>query len=168
VPPGLSADLPAGSSVVSESALASGLLNNPLSDVPQQAMLGIALAALLLACTGFCVSIAAGVQQRRPENALLAALVLPAATARTSGSAARAPSSTLAIRGSANSAVSTSVSVEGRRPGKRACSPSAPLAMAASSRVLIRLPLWPRARLATGVDRKVGWAFSQVEAPLVE
>jgi hypothetical protein len=40
--------------------------------------------------------------------------------------------------------------------------------MAASSRVLIRLPLWPRARLAAGVDRKVGWAFSQVEAPLVE
>jgi hypothetical protein len=82
VPPGLSADLPAGSSVVSESALASGLLNNPLSDVPQQAMLGIALAALLLACTGFCVSIAAGVQQRRPENALLAALgVTPRAAA---------------------------------------------------------------------------------------
>ena len=86
---------------------------------------------------------------------------------RTSGRAARALSSTLAIRGSANSAVSTSVSVVARWPaGPR--SPLAPLAIAASSRVLIRLPLWPRARLATGVDRKVGWAFSQVEAPLVE
>jgi hypothetical protein len=82
VPPRLLAGLPSGSSISSESALASGLLNNPLSDVPQQALLGIAIAALLLACTGFCVSIAAGVQQRRAENALLAALgVTPRAAA---------------------------------------------------------------------------------------
>jgi ABC-type antimicrobial peptide transport system permease subunit len=82
VPPGLAASLPAGSSVVSETALASSLLNNPLSDVPQQAILGVAVAALLLACTGFCVSIAAGARQRRAENALLAALgVTPRAAA---------------------------------------------------------------------------------------
>ena len=41
-------------------------------------------------------------------------------------------------------------------------------AMAASSRVLIRLPLWPSARLADAVERNVGCAFSQTEAPVVE
>ena len=82
VPPGLAASLPAGSAVVSQTALANGLLTNQLSEVPQQALLGVAVAALLLACTGFCVSIAAGVQQRRAENALLAALgVTPRAAA---------------------------------------------------------------------------------------
>ena len=40
--------------------------------------------------------------------------------------------------------------------------------MAASSRVLIRFPLWPSARLAAGVDRNVGCAFSHTDAPLVE
>jgi hypothetical protein len=73
-PPGLSASLPSGSAITSETALTDALVNNPLSDVPQQALLGVAVAALLLACTGFCVSIAAGVRQRRAENALLAAL----------------------------------------------------------------------------------------------
>ena len=34
--------------------------------------------------------------------------------------------------------------------------------------MLIRLPLWPSARLADGVARNVGWAFSQTEEPLVE
>jgi FtsX-like permease family len=76
VPPGLAGALPAGSTITSEPALASALLNNPLSDVPQQALAGIAIAALALASTGFCVSIAAGVRQRRGENALLAALGL--------------------------------------------------------------------------------------------
>jgi hypothetical protein len=33
---------------------------------------------------------------------------------------------------------------------------------------LIKLPLWPRARLAVGVDRNVGCAFSHTEEPLVE
>jgi ABC-type antimicrobial peptide transport system permease subunit len=43
----------------------------------------VALAAVVLAITGFCVSIAAGVRQRRAENALLAALgVPPGAAAR--------------------------------------------------------------------------------------
>ena len=45
--------------------------------MPQQALLAVALAAAVLAITGFCVSIAAGVRQRRAENALLAALGVP-------------------------------------------------------------------------------------------
>ena len=57
--------------------VAAGLLGNPLSTVPQQALLAVALAAAVLAITGFCVSIAAGVRQRRAENALLAALGVP-------------------------------------------------------------------------------------------
>jgi hypothetical protein len=82
LPPGLDASLPALSTVVSQHALATSLLGNALSDVPQQALLGVAIAALLLACTGFCVSIAAGVRQRRAETALLAALgVTPRAAA---------------------------------------------------------------------------------------
>ena len=74
VPPGLGASLPPGSAVTSEAGVAAGLLGNPLSTVPQQALLAVALAAAVLAITGFCVSIAAGVRQRRAENALLAAL----------------------------------------------------------------------------------------------
>jgi FtsX-like permease family protein len=82
LPPGLAAALPGGSGVTSESALASGLIHDQLSDVPQQALLGVAVAALLLAITGFYVSIAAGIRQRRAENALLAALgVAPRAAA---------------------------------------------------------------------------------------
>ncbi len=82
LPPGLAAGLPSGSAVISAKNLAHALLNDPLSDVPQQALLGVAIAALLLASTGFCVSIAAGVRQRRAENALLAALgVMPRAAA---------------------------------------------------------------------------------------
>jgi hypothetical protein len=76
VPPDLTARLPGGATLISMTALAGALLNDPLSDVPQQALVGIAIAALLLASTGFCVSIAAGVRQRRAENALLAALGL--------------------------------------------------------------------------------------------
>jgi ABC-type antimicrobial peptide transport system permease subunit len=73
-PPGLAASLPPGSAVTSSAALAAALVSNPLSVVPQQALLAVAAAAALLAITGFCVSIAAGVRQRRAENALLAAL----------------------------------------------------------------------------------------------
>ena len=40
---------------------------------------------------------------------------------------------------------------------------------AASSAVFTRLPLWHSARpVPASVVRKVGWAFSQVEAPVVE
>jgi hypothetical protein len=77
VPPGLAATLPPGSDVTSADGVASGLLSNPLSTVPQQALLAVALAAAVLAITGFCVSIAAGVRLRRAENALLAALGVP-------------------------------------------------------------------------------------------
>jgi hypothetical protein len=82
-PRGLGASLPGGSVIISQAALTASLLDNPLSGIPRQAMLGIALAALLLACTGFCVSIATGVRQRRGENALLAALGVAPRTAAT-------------------------------------------------------------------------------------
>ena len=82
VPPGLAATLPPGSAVTSAAGVASGLLGDPLSTVPQQALLAVAIAAAALAITGFCVSIAAGVRLRRAENALLAALgVAPRAAA---------------------------------------------------------------------------------------
>ena len=48
--------------------MAAGLLSDPLSTVPQQALLAVAIAAAVLAITGFCVSIAAGVRQRRAET----------------------------------------------------------------------------------------------------
>ena len=38
----------------------------------------------------------------------------------------------------------------------------------ANSRVLIRFPLWPSARLTVPVERNVGWALAQTEAPVVE
>jgi hypothetical protein len=69
--------LPPGSAVTSSAGIAAGLLADPLSTVPQQALLAVAIAAAVLAITGFCVSIAAGVRQRRAENALLAALGVP-------------------------------------------------------------------------------------------
>ena len=82
-PFGLAARLPAGSTVTTAAGLAAGLANDPVSAVPRHALLVVALAAGLLAITGFCVSIAAGVRQRRAENALLAALgVPPGAAAR--------------------------------------------------------------------------------------
>jgi hypothetical protein len=76
-PAGLAGDLPPGSAVTTAAGLAAGLLSDPLSTVPQQALLVVAIAAAVLAITGFCVSIAAGVRQRRAENALLAALGVP-------------------------------------------------------------------------------------------
>jgi len=76
-PTGLAADLPPGSDITTAAGVASGLLSDPLSTVPQQALLVVAIAAAALAITGFCVSIAAGVGQRRAENALLAALGVP-------------------------------------------------------------------------------------------
>jgi FtsX-like permease family len=69
--------LPPGSAVISASGIEAGLLGDPLSTVPQQALLAVAIAAAVLAITGFCVSIAAGVRQRRAESALLAALGVP-------------------------------------------------------------------------------------------
>jgi predicted lysophospholipase L1 biosynthesis ABC-type transport system permease subunit len=77
VPQALTAALPPGSYVTSRAAVATVTANDPLSVAPQQALLAVAAAAALLAITGFLVSIAANVRQRRAENALLAALGVP-------------------------------------------------------------------------------------------
>ena len=37
-----------------------------------------------------------------------------------------------------------------------------------SSRVLVRLPLWVSARVDPATGPSIGWAFSQVVAPVVE
>jgi hypothetical protein len=82
VPRGLPAVLPPGAAVTSAAGVASRLLDDPLSIVPQQGLLAVAVAAAVLAIAGFCVGIAAGLRQRRAENALLAALgVTPRAAA---------------------------------------------------------------------------------------
>ena len=60
--------------MTSEAAVQAATASDPLSAAPQQALLAVAAAAALLAVTGFLVSIAANVRQRRTENALLAAL----------------------------------------------------------------------------------------------
>jgi ABC-type antimicrobial peptide transport system permease subunit len=74
IPPGLSGALPPGSAVTGAAEATAELTGDPLSAAPQQALLALAAAAALLAITGFWVSIAANVRQRRAENALLAAL----------------------------------------------------------------------------------------------
>ncbi len=74
VPPGLSSALPPGSAITGAAEATTALTGNPLSAAPQQALLALAAAAALLAITGFWVSIAANLRQRRGENALLAAL----------------------------------------------------------------------------------------------
>ena len=73
-PAGLASSLPPGSAVTSRTALAAATTGDPLSAAPQLALLAMAAAAVLLAVTGFWVSIAANIRQRRAENALLAAL----------------------------------------------------------------------------------------------
>jgi hypothetical protein len=74
VPPRLPGVLPPGSAVTSAAGLAAGLAADPMSAVPQQALLAIAIAAAVLGISGCCVAIAADVRQRRTESALLAAL----------------------------------------------------------------------------------------------
>ncbi|MFZ0752994.1 MAG: FtsX-like permease family protein, partial [Trebonia sp.] len=74
VPPALTASVPAGTDVTSAAGLATAVTSDPLSAAPQLALLAMAAAAALLATTGFWVSIAADVRQRRTEAALLAAL----------------------------------------------------------------------------------------------
>jgi ABC-type antimicrobial peptide transport system permease subunit len=74
IPPGLAGALPPGSAVTGAAEATAELTGDPLSAAPQQALLALAAAAALLAITGFWVSIAANVRQRRAENALLAAL----------------------------------------------------------------------------------------------
>ena len=83
VPPRLPGILPPGSAVTSAAGLAAGLAADPVTAVPQQALLAIAIAAAVLAITGCCVAIAVGIRQRRAESALLAALgVTPSGAAR--------------------------------------------------------------------------------------
>ena len=83
VPPRLPGILPPGSAVTSAAGLAAGLAADPVTAVPQQALLAIAIAAAVLAITGCCVAIAVGIRQRRAESALLAALgVTPGGAAR--------------------------------------------------------------------------------------
>jgi hypothetical protein len=74
LPASLAPALPPGATITSSAALAAAAVADPLSAVPQQALLAMAAAAALLAISGFWVSIAANVRQRRAENALLAAL----------------------------------------------------------------------------------------------
>jgi len=83
VPPRLPGALPPGSAVTSAAGLAAGLAANPMTAVPQQALLAIAIAAVVLAIAGCCVAIAVGIRQRKAESALLAALgVDPGGAAR--------------------------------------------------------------------------------------
>jgi hypothetical protein len=74
VPAALTRALPPSATIISRAALAAAAVADPLSAAPQQALLAMAVAAALLAISGFGVSIAATVRQRRGENALLAAL----------------------------------------------------------------------------------------------
>jgi len=78
VPPGVmasvAASVPAGTAIVSAAQLAATTTGDALSAAPQLALLAMGVAAAFLAVTGFWVSIAADVRQRRGESALLAAL----------------------------------------------------------------------------------------------
>jgi hypothetical protein len=74
IPASLTRAPPPAATITSSAALAAAAVADPLSAAPQQALLAVAAAAALLAISGFWVSIAANVRQRRAENALLAAL----------------------------------------------------------------------------------------------
>jgi hypothetical protein len=74
LPAGLTASLPKGSAVTVPGRLAAGLLGDPLSAAPQQALLAIAVAAAVLGAAGCSVGIATSMRERRAQNALLSAL----------------------------------------------------------------------------------------------
>ncbi len=74
LPAGLTARLPKGSVITVPGRLAAGLLGDPLSAAPQQALLAIAVAAAVLGAAGCSVGIAASMRERRSQNALLSAL----------------------------------------------------------------------------------------------
>jgi hypothetical protein len=74
IPPALASGVPAGTDITSAAGLARTTTGDPLSAAPQMALLAMAASAALLAVTGFWVSIAADVRERRAEAALLAAL----------------------------------------------------------------------------------------------
>jgi hypothetical protein len=78
-PPGL----PAGATITDRARLAAALLADPLSVVPQQALIALAFAAALLAAAGFAVSVIADAAASSNRAALLAALGMsPAQQAR--------------------------------------------------------------------------------------
>ncbi|MGI9005983.1 MAG: FtsX-like permease family protein [Streptosporangiaceae bacterium] len=66
--------VPAGTTFISRNRLVSAQLSDPLSVIPQQAVLAVAIAAALLAILGFSVSVAGSVHERRSQAALLSAL----------------------------------------------------------------------------------------------
>jgi hypothetical protein len=72
--PGVPPGLPAGASVTSRARVARALLADPLSVVPQQALLALAFAAALLAAAGFAVSVIADAAASSTRAALLSAL----------------------------------------------------------------------------------------------
>jgi len=72
--PGSPPRLPAGATAATWAGTAAVLLGDPLPNVPQLALLVIALAAALLATIGFVVCVVAAVTERRLQDALLAAL----------------------------------------------------------------------------------------------
>jgi hypothetical protein len=81
--PAVPARLPPAASATRLAPVTAALLANPVSDVPQQALLAIAIAAALLAAVGFAVSILSDAAQNGARAALLAALGMsPAQQAR--------------------------------------------------------------------------------------
>jgi len=66
--------LPPGATAATSAGAAAALLGDPLPNVPQLALLVIALAAALLAVIGFVVCVVTAVTERRLQDALLAAL----------------------------------------------------------------------------------------------
>lgn len=73
----------AGIQVVSRARLLAAQESDPLAEIPQLAVLLLAIAAAALAVVGFGIAIAAAIGERRPQSALLAALgVDPGAQAR--------------------------------------------------------------------------------------
>jgi FtsX-like permease family protein len=71
---GLPPGLPHGASVVSLDRVAAALLSDPLPNVPQLALVVIAVAAAVLAVIGLVVCVVAATTERRLQDALLAAL----------------------------------------------------------------------------------------------
>jgi hypothetical protein len=66
--------LPPHTAITDRARLATALLGDPMSAIPQQAIQATAIAAALLAVLGFSVSVVGSVRERRSQAALLAAL----------------------------------------------------------------------------------------------
>jgi hypothetical protein len=66
--------LPRGATATDSASQAAATLQNPISAVPQQAVLAIVAAAALLAVLGFAVSVTASLRARQTQSAVLAAL----------------------------------------------------------------------------------------------